>query len=491
MKKILAILLGIALAAGSAYAASAWFVGKQVEASLVEPYKQFESPPYTRIVRRDFRRGVFTSTDTVTIELFGDMFRMMDQAQRHTGKPSREPLEPIQFTVRSRITHGPVPGLSTLAAAIVDSEVELNGRLRREMAKALGDRKILTAQTVVRHDGSGDSVIASPAFVATLADPDSGTSLNVAWEGLNATLQFTGGLESYASQGQAPKLEMTDEGGMRILMSGMRFRTTSKRIFKDEPLLYAGTQKLALAQMLVDGPALGGKPFALKQVTYDVNVPASGEFIDIIARIGVLEALVGGQNYGPAHYDFSLKHLHARTFARLQHAIVQVRNAGAQPVAGNPAEALGPLATPALKLLEHGPEISLDRLSFVTPQGEVLVVAKARLNDVQPEDASSLPALLAKLDAGADIALPEALLMTQFGPAPQTVEAVQMRQKQIVSFLEQGYIYRDGAMIKSKLEFRNGQFLVNGLPFDPMAAQSAPPPTANRIATPTRQPAKR
>jgi uncharacterized protein YdgA (DUF945 family) len=272
---------------------------------------------------------------------------------------------------------------------------------------------------------------------------------------------------------------------------GMRFDMESRRIFEDEPLLYAGKQKFTVAEASIDGPGMGDKALVLKQVTYDVNIPVNGEFIDIVAKVGVQDALIGENNFGPVHYDFSLKRLHARTFVQLQRAMMQMYSDPAAMNAGaNPAAAFAPLAKPALKLLEYNPEISLDRISFKSPQGEVLVAARAKFNDVKPEDFEQPPLLLAKLDASADIAIPESLLMMPLGIKADSAEAMQMqmqmRQKQIAALAEQGYIQRDGAMVRSKLEVRNGQFIINGKPFDPkvLQADSVPPKQAVRKLEP-------
>lgn len=498
MKKFVAIILGIVLLAAAGYAASAFFIGKQVETALAEPQKQIASTPFVKVARHDYKRGVFTSTQTVTFELLGEMLKAMEETRQQAGllNPQatiapRGELPPFRFTVTSRIVHGPLPGLDPSAAAMVDSELEVDERFRPALAKVLGDRKVLTAHTVIRYDGSGDSTVTSPAFVATVAE--GGSPVRLTWDGFQGTVKFATNLESYSLKGDAPKFEAVDDKGGRMIIAGMRMEAQSRKAFADDPLLYVGSQKFTIAEASVSGPVFGGKAFALKQLAYDVDVPLKGEFIDILARFSVREATLAEQNYGPAHYDFALRHLHARTFSQMQQTMMQIYSDPAASAAGaNPAAVLGPLTGPALKLLQYNPEITLDRVSFHTAHGEVVITGRAKFVDIKPEDIGQPPVLLAKIDAGADIALPEALLMTQFGPAPQTVEAaqaqMQMRGQQIAALLEQGYIYRDGVLIKSKLEFRNGQFTVNGLPFDPMALQQRQaPPVA---ATPRRGPPK-
>jgi uncharacterized protein YdgA (DUF945 family) len=114
----------------------------------------------------------------------------------------------------------------------------------------------------------------------------------------------------------------------------------------------------------------------------------------------------------------------------------------------------------------------MERFSFTTPQGEVLVKANAKFVGVTKDDASNPMMLTQKIEASTDIAIPEALL-AQFGPQPVSTEAAnaqaQKRDQQIARMIEQGYVVREGALLKSKLAYQGGQVTVNGLPFDAMA----------------------
>jgi uncharacterized protein YdgA (DUF945 family) len=490
-----------------AYPLSAWLLGKQVETALAEQYKQVESLPYIKVIDRQYDRGVFASTEVVTFEVLGDMFRAIEKAHKEAAKQAAEQaaagdpqaavpeaapapapapsaaLVPLRFTVRSEIKHGPAPGMSTIAAAVADSELSLDGPMQQELAKLLGDKKPLTAHTVYRFDGGGSSAVASPAFAANLPGEEPGTVTRMSWEGFTANIDFTKNLQSYTMTGDAPKLEMLDAKGIAAVMTGLKFSGEQTRIFDDEPLLYSGTQRFTMAQMSITDKSGKEQPVVLKQIAYDIAMPANGEFLDMVAKMGAEGVQVGDQNYGPAHYDFSLKHLHARTTAKLYRAMLKMYS---DPVAlADPAKALAPLAEPGLELLKHNPEFRIDRLSFKSPQGEAVVSATAKLKDAKPEDFANPMMLLAKLDASADLALPESLLAGMSGgpmPAdedeekadPATValqqqQKQQMLEQQLAAFAEQGYITRGGGLVKSKIEYREGKLSVNGKPFNPMA----------------------
>lgn len=507
------LIAAIAVPVVLAYPLSSWVLGKQVETALAEQYKQLESLPYVKVVDRQYDRGVFASTEVVTYEVMGDMFRAIEKAQKEAAKQAAEQaaagdaeavrgeaapavapkataaLVPLRFTVRSEIRHGPAPGMSTIAAAVADSELTLDGAMQQELAKLLGDKKPMTAHTVFRFDGGGNSAIASPAFAVDIPGEEPGKLSRMSWQGFTANVDFTKSLQSYTMSGEAPKLEMLDAKGFAAVMTGLKFSGEQTRVFDDEPLLYSGTQRFTMAQMSIADKNGKEPPVVIKQIAYDIALPASGEFLDMVAKMGAEGVQVGDQNYGPAHYDFSLKHLHARTTAKLYRAMMKMYS---DPVAlADPAKALGPLAEPGLELLKHNPEFRIDRLSFKSPQGEAVVSATAKLKDPKPEDFSNPMMLLAKLDASADLALPESLLASMSGspmhasdaeekPDPETValqqqQKQQMLEQQLAAFAEQGYITRGNGLVKSKIEYREGKLSVNGKPFNPMAMGGAAP----------------
>lgn len=463
-----------------AYPAAAWLLGRQVESALGEQYKQMESLPYLKVVKREYQRGVYSADETVTFEAFGDMFRALSAAQAdesaenaEDGAQPRPPLKPLQFTLRTHYKHGPFPGGSSLAAAVADSELELGEGF--DAASVLGDKKPMTAHTIYGFSGGGSSEVSSPAFAASLPNAQSGSTTRLAWEGVTAKIDFSKHLARYTLQATAPKLEIQDSAGPRIVMSGMKLEGDNTRIFDDEPLLYAGTQRFTLEQFSIEGEASQEQPVLLKRLSYDVNAPVNGDFLDLTAKMGAESLLVAGQDYGPAHYDFSFKHLHARTVAQLYRAMLQVySDPAALATPERAATALAPLSAPALELLKHAPEFSIDRISFKSAHGEAMMSASAKLNDVKPEDVANPFMLIGKLEASADLALPEGLLINASATKPDPEDEYaqrqgEMRQQQLTAYAEQGYVTREGGTVKSKVEFRNGQLTVNGKPFNPMA----------------------
>ncbi|QID16421.1 YdgA family protein [Nitrogeniibacter mangrovi] len=465
-----------------AYPAASWYLGKQVQSTLDTQYAQLESLPYLKVVERQYERGVFSAHETVTLEVLGDMMRAMHKTAADAGDAPTNPAQPLRLSFRSEIRHG--PWADGLAAAVIDSELVLPEAARAEAAKVFGDQPPLHAHTVIRLDGGGVSDVSSPAFAAPLPVAEDGHTGQIAWEGFTASVDFDAGMTRYTMQGGAPKLEVEDGKGVHLVMTGLHMRGEQRRLLEDEPLLYAGTQRFTLERMAVSGPELEGEPVELKQLEYTVDMPAQGDYLDLQAKMSAQVFQVGARNFGPAHYDFSMNHLHVRTVAKLYRALMDMYGDPALLTGqGNPQVAMAALAEPAMALLAHDPELRLDRLSFNTPQGEAHIQARAQLPGIAPEEVGNPMILLGKLDASGALTLPEAMMremmvertrkqIAAMDPqAELSDDQVAMIDARLEAQLQQaaseGYVTRDKGLIKSEFAFRNGQLTVNGKPFKP------------------------
>lgn len=462
MNKPLSI-AAVAAVVALAYPASAWYLGHRIESAHAEQYAAVAELPYLRVVERNYQRGIFSATETVTLEFVAPPMPPAADAE------GAQPPAPLRVSVVTRIQHGPLPGLSTLAAGIADSELVLSEETRKDIAAVLGDKKPLTMHTVYGFDGGGKGTLASPAFATTLPDNGSGETTRITWDGVSVDIDFSAGMKQYTMQGSAPKLEVEDASS-RMLVTGLALDGKQQRVFDDDALLYAGNQKFSIAEVRIEPRASvdpDATPVLLQQISYDVDAPVNGDFMDIAARIGAAVVKVGEQNYGPAHYDISFKHLHARTLAKLSREMLKLYSdpTFAAVTEEDPTAALAALTTPGLELLAHAPQLSLDRVSFNSPHGEAKLAARIKLDGIKPEEFSNAFALIGKIDAGAEASLPLALLVDwQDSPA----KAARFQQ-QLASMTAQGYVSQEGGLVKSALVFRQGQLSVNGKPFNPLA----------------------
>lgn len=467
MKKPAILAIG-ATAIALAYPASAWFLGYRVEATLDEQYRSLAEQPYIKLVSRDFQRGLFSSTETATIELVGlaDLNPAKPEEGALSETSNTPPATPLQITVRTTFQHGPLPGFSTLASAVADSELVLTAEQQQQVAALIGDKKPVQVHTVFSLFGGGTSTLSSPAFAFDLPKKEDGKTVRASWNGLQMTVDFSSHMKHYTMKAEAPGFEIKDDSGGLAQFTGLRMTGEQERLFDDVPGFYSGSTKITLDQLsFVDGKenvpeGIAKQPLLIKQLSYDAAIPANGEFIDVIGKIGVETAQFEAQNYGPAHYDFSLRHLHARSTADLYKALMKWYADPARLAvkeSGSPLKGMEALREPALALLKYSPEFHIDRISFKSPQGEANISASAKLGALQPEELANPFMLIGKLDVNADLSLPEDLINDT------------LRPEQVAAFAEQGYITRDGKLLRSKITFANGQVAVNGKPFNPMA----------------------
>lgn len=473
MKKALLTSLGIALLA---YPAASWYLGVQVESALNAYHRQIDSSSYVTVSERHYERGVFGATESLTLELFGDLTRGIE------GGTS--PRTPLHLTLRSRLRHGPFAG-GRLAAAVLDSELQLDPETRAEIDRLTGGASLLSGQAVLQLDGSGAGRLSSPAFSTQIPDPETGETLRLVWGGLRGEVEFSPQMSRYSMSGRIPRLEMTNDAGVGMVMSGMRFSADQQRLLADEPLLYVGPQHHSVEEIRIVGE--DDAHLALAQVSYALDTPIEGEFVDMIARMRVDAIESDGRRYGPAACDFSIRHLHAQTLAGLYRRLLDVYSDPSQAGAGarEPMQELARVAEPALELLGYRPTIHLDRLSLATAEGELLLEADASLPGIPPGGFENPALLLAGLDARARIAVPKALLirlaaeragtqlaaMSGTGAAraldePDTEMLAAQLEVELAQLIDQGLIQRDGDALTSEVTLEAGQLRVNGKLFD-------------------------
>ncbi|MEJ2691343.1 MAG: YdgA family protein [Deltaproteobacteria bacterium] len=488
MKKTLSLTLAIALLGGG-YIASTWYTGKKIEGLIGRQYQLVEALPYAKMVKRDFRRGLFNSEETVTFELFNNMLEAVAKAQTAKGQAVTTP-ENFKVTVRTRIQNGPFPNFSRLAAAVGESELILSDSTKEKVKQVFGDQKPITCQTVFHFDGSFSSTIKSPAVSVTLPPEPQGTGSTFLWDGFEAQIDSAPNMQHYTMNGRVPKIEIKgDDRDVHMLMSNLRFQADQKRMYQNEPLLFSGSQLFSIDELQINNANDTQPPVTLKQLQYRIDMPFNGDFVDLAFKLGIAEAQATSKQFGPAHFDFTFKHLHARTVADMYHNMLEMY-AKPMDLTGQPdaarAQILSPLLEHAKVLLKHNPEFIIDRISFAGPAGETRLTANVKLNEAAPDDLNNPVMLLPKLEAAADAAVPEEMLYGLIGSsAGKLAEAgssspedkIKQFRAQIAQFSEQGYITKENKQLKIHAEFKNGQFRLNGKPFPPAAVSPESTPT--------------
>lgn len=476
-----------------AYPASAWFIGKNVHSTMVaNTERALAAAPYIKVIKRNYKSGVFSSTEESTIEIAGDLFRslaaMQKTAKEKDVEPSKEaesetatdnpvaapaePINPILITVRNQIKHGPFAG-GSLALAKIDTEFVFDEKVQQQISKAFAGKKPLEFSTTMNFAGGGTSMVTSPA--ANVSIKDGAATLN--WRGLQGRVDFTKDVNRYKGDITAAGFEFVSGPNKETMkMSGVRMLSDKKRL-NDASMFYLGKDNGSIKEMSFSSASDPGKAFNLKDISYVGDISQAGGYVDMIAKMGADKVIVGADGYGPAHYDFSIKHMHAATLEKLIKSFGEFYSGNHKTPEEIMAASMAPWKNYGPEMLKHNPEFIIDRISFTAPEGEAMLKANVKIPGATPDDIANPMGLIGKVNASFDIAMPEALLTRFSGIGKQTVDektaAADMMKQQLQGLAQQGYIVRADKIWKSRLEWKDGKGSVNGKPIQAPGAMPA------------------
>ncbi|MGO9446626.1 MAG: YdgA family protein [Thiobacillaceae bacterium] len=441
------------------YPAAAWFLGKQVEATLDEQSMALHDLiPFVTLSDRKYDRGVFSSDETVTV----------------TVAPTPLAL-PIRLILTSKIRHLPLLGMFDLDKATIDSEVTVNDDAKQDASERKARRNGVAIHTALHFSGDGDTILTVPALNSSRLSSDEAT----------LKIRFSKELASYSLEGNAPKIVIRNIAGNRLQISGIHFQSNRERLSPEEPALYGGSDHFAIETIDAGGATMSAAPLYIKKFSVDQisTFDRSNGFVDYASKIGVTAFRIGDKDYGPAEFNTSLHHLDARALARLNDAF---QNANGKIAAHTLTYSeLIAANTPLVQdLLTHDPDFRIDRLSFTRPDGESTLSALVKFKDAQPSDFANRMAALAKLYVMADIKVPERLVSDL---APNNIalvsQSVNNVNDQIAAMVADGYLTREDGFLKTRCEFHDGKLWFNGKEF------VRPPPTISVNPDPLSRPA--
>lgn len=446
------------------YAVATYHHASKAEASALNWSQKVSETAAFAKVTSDYQRGFLRSTQNITMEF-----------PEKGGRVGT-------ITLRNVIYHGPLPGFAGLGIARIDHALIFDEVTTKELAKAFGDAPPLTGVTTLSLGGEGTTQITGAP--ATYKSDDA----SFAWQGLTGTVRFAKDMSRYSADVTAPGMQFSSKDGSSGEMKGVSLKATQTRLAGSENI-YLGPMSLAVETFSV---AKNGKPeFDMKNLTMSSDVSAKNpEFVDIVARFAAAE--VRSPTFGAtnAEYAFSLTHVHAQSLEKLTKAMQEAQQVakGKDPKAAQMAQAamLQAATTHGMALLRHEPVFAIERVGFVTKEGETRLSGSARLVGVTDADLQNPLGMIVKVQADATIKIAEAIVggfmadaplkaLKAQGREPSAEEIAQVTAGSRVAFeeklaplVQQGFILRESGILSSKLDFKGGQLTVNGKPFNPM-----------------------
>jgi len=451
---IIAVVVVVALA----YPAAAWLLGSSVERQWQEREQHLaEQVPYINIVKRDYRRGVYSSTEEVTFGLGSSILK----AARAAGHGDW--VDHAQFTVRNTIHHGPLPQLRAFAPATVDTQIVLPPEVRAKLISALANKGELTIHTRMNWFGGGTTLIKSAPFQVSIEK-----GVEFTWRGVDARGEYGRDYGSQSVTFDSPGFSFQDATNS-MTFGRLKLNSETQLVFN---ALQVGTAHFTLADLAIENHAKDFK-LTLQNLALDTKSQVTGEYVDtdFILSTGALQAPKFAATR--LNYEGHIDHIHGPSAAALMQAI---RAAQAEAVASSPPVDVRPKMLEAFKtsgidILTHNPVIDVKNTGFTTPDGELTFSIKVAAPGITRADLDVnpqilIPALLKFLQASADVRIDTALLDKLLDSSGQgdTITG------QLQGLQRQGYLKLDGKALTTHLAFESGHLKINDLPFPPMPA---------------------
>lgn len=488
MKKLLVVVVLLA----AVLLLAPFGIGKMAEARLNHGLdKMLEQAPYLVVSERKWTGGWFKSRQELTVELAPAFVAMMgasiDDALKHGAKPddaedadedadgetdeaaaaaeaAREAAEKIRglrLKVYNDVLHGPVLGTAGFGFARVDSTIDLPPEALEKIREVFGPKPALEMRTRIGFFGGGTTFLTSEGRKLNTAD-----EIDVRYDTFKLAMGYDRDFNSYDLDGKLPKLEITGEGN-ELLFDSFTIGGDGKRVRNE---IYDGDVEFRVKKISYkDGNT--GNNVVIKDAHYNVEMDVDGDFVSIGAEIGsgaienaALSAI--GLDIKAIHYDFSLRRLHIDPMDKITLAMRDIYTLNPENNSPEAVEAaiIAPMKENAAELLRHDPEFSVDKVGFVTSDGKAILEGLVKFVGVTPED-FEVPGglgLIPKIDA--DLTLEVALKL---------VEKVPNGAMMAGAGVSAGYLERDGDKYVCRIQFRNGELLLNGKP-QPIPGLGAP-----------------
>lgn len=434
------------------YPGIAWITGVAIESRIQQSERQeLAQIPYITLLKREYDRGVYRSTEIATYGLRKPALQTMKGASG-AALPSS-----FTFTVVTQIQHGPFPGLRAPAMAIVDSTVSGPPALQQELFGATGSQPLLEVHGSLGLLGGAAGRITSPAFSLRLPD---GSTLT--WGGLAASGTSSRNQAHWSGQMSAPRLAFRGpQGGIELV--GIEYSGSHDKAFNG---LYLGTGTFSVER--VDGSSPRSGDYSLQRISITSTSKADGEFFDMRVDAATDAAKIAAVQLKNIMYSASFEHVHGPSFASL----IQAIRAAQRQAAGNPTQLQTGIQDAVRQygadLLLRDPVLDIRQVSFAMPAGSFLLSAKISAPGLARADLQWPAAIMAlKIHAAvtADLRVDNGLvqkLLAMGGSNPKVAT-------QLTSFEQQGYLRAGASAVTTHLEYSAGSLTLNGLPFPPAA----------------------
>jgi uncharacterized protein YdgA (DUF945 family) len=371
----------------------------------------------------------------------------------------------VELVVRHRVVHGPLAlaelyeGRSpfTLARAIVYTDLDLPGEEAVTIA---------SLRTRLALDGSARSDVTSPGYQSEAP--------YVRWSGVRGTF-FTPSTQLGALTGtlEAPSFEL---------------KSADRRVAFEALTVDVDTETSIAGHLPIGSYTCGVGRIAFESEQGRLVVTglewAQNGRVDPVADLyestfsGSLEELVSDDEaYGPGALEMVLRNVDPEAVASMRDAVTQAAQEGREL---SPDDLAG-----LQRLMSRSPRLDLVRMDLASPDGTLSATGGIGIDGEHPHLAMGPLFALMALDVEADFHLPERLLHRLLEAAAEAqldeaaasagdrdVSIANLRAEWVQAMLAMGLLEAEASGYRMRIQYREGELLLNGAPFDPQALSS-------------------
>jgi uncharacterized protein YdgA (DUF945 family) len=442
------ILIGVIAALVLLYPLATWLIGFSIERRFDDVLVQVrERAPYATVVEHQFRRGWYTSQAEMTLEFLHDVPATLPAGAATASAP-------LRMTVRSVIHHGPICGADCVGLARADTRIVFSDPVQSAIAKIFGPLDPLNMRSRLGFFGGGSTLFSSPP--ANDAKLDDGAIVN--WGGLQATVNYGAGVDSYTLHANAPRAMYSAPNGVRLQVSDAVFDSQAKRALRS---LYAGDSSFSLAHMAFAG-AGGAAPLSIDDLRFTSLVSADHGFVTMSMKMSSGSIAAMPVALTGAHFDVTFRHLEMESLEQLVSATRELNQDRTLTPAARTEKILSLFKQQSERLLARQPQIAFDQVSIANAGGAAVLKGLLQLPGVTSADFAddaSPKGMIQKLDADLDLTVDEALLKSLPGGADGAM--------QLQRLASQGLATQENGRFHTRILFHRGQLTFNGKPFRP------------------------
>ncbi|MDB4987447.1 MAG: hypothetical protein JWN04_2625 [Myxococcaceae bacterium] len=489
MRKAIAATAAVAaLSVGSVLGMAYWLGGVATERLTRETQELVALSPNFKLVEQQTRRGLFSSTHAVTLQL-----GCLPSSPADKQGDAKGAARPIHISWRDVVHHGPFPGGSGVGAAAIDSELLTPRIWQKQLDQLFGKQALVRvhSQIGLRGDLVSEFTLAGlqwsdPAQGGVVTKPLIGRVMGNVRAEPNAAGSYVLDI---------PRIDVNMHGpdGAALSIAVGRVLVELELAKRADPKLWLRPLKAAgfVSSVVFTGSATGamGAPTTHARASWDgikLGTEATLEHGSWSGSYGfTTKGKVNDFAVDKLELAASLKHLEAASFQRALGAAFSTTLSCDRPASAQELEGLLPaLQKELVALLVHNPEYALDKLGLDLGDKHAELSYSLGTRGITPANQTTpVPLLLAtKGFARANVAVHLALVellankLVNYDSKPTQQTPMAATSAIVGSFVEklvrQGYLQRTRDQLQASVAFEAGQLTLNGKPVDAPALVS-------------------